>query len=454
MILSKYIDAGNYDVIVAGGGPAGLIAGIASARLGAKTLLVEREGYLGGMAATGLPLLVFHDRSGRVVINGLPQEFISRLQAVGGSPGHVSVSNGVKSHIYSLTSIYPEEVKYVAMEMFLEAGGHLMLQTNIISAITSEKKLEGLVVHNASGLQMIHAKVIIDCTGNGDVISHSGAAFAKGQADDGKVQSMTLLFVLGGVDVVEASKYFQEKLFEVVPPGEKEKRLIHFAGTLEPWRRKTPNDFLFESGDTHFFRAMILKPGILLINLTDVSRLDPTSGNDITISEVEARRQVFQLKKFLRKHIPGFQDSYLLWTPPKIGIREGRRLIGLYELQAQEVINGKRFKDSIGLGGYCLDVHDANGKGAFFTMIEGGGNYQIPFRCLVPKEVDGLLAAGRCISVSHEALASVRVMGICMVTGEAAGRAAALSVLQKREVRELEVKQLQDALSKAGALLE
>lgn len=452
MVLSEFINAGNYDVIVAGGGPAGLMAGIASARVGAKTLLVEREGYLGGMAATGLPLLVFHDQSGRIVINGLPQEFVSRLQAVGGSPGHVS--NGVKAHIYSMTSVYPEEVKYVAMEMFLEAGGCLMLQTNIVSAIASEKKLEGLVVHNASGLQTIHAKVTIDCTGNGDVISHSGAAFAKGQVDDGKVQSMTLLFVLGGVDVVKASKYFQEKLFEVVPPGEKEKRLIHFAGTLEPWRRKTPNDFLFESGDTHFFRAMILKPGILLINLTDVSKLDPTSGNDITTAEVEARQQVFQLKEFLRKHVPGFQDCYLLWTPPKIGIREGRRLIGMYELQAQDVIKGKHFEDSIGLGGYCIDVHDPNGKGTFFTMLEGGGNYQIPFRCLIPKEVDGLLAAGRCISVSHKALSSVRVMGTCMVTGEAAGRAAALSVLQECEVRELKVKQLQDALRKARALLE
>jgi hypothetical protein len=440
----------SYDVAVIGGGPAGMMAAIASAREGARTVLVERNGYLGGEAATGLPILVYYDQNGDQVMDGLPQEFVAKLQELGGSTGHVF---GEKGHTSTMTPLYPEYVKYLAAKMFAEAGGTLFLDTDIAAVETNKKKIKSIIVHNADGLTEIPLKAAVDCTGNGDVIGQSGAAFNKGRKKDGKVQSMTLLFYLGGVDVEEAKKHFDIEWYWGVRPNETKKELIHFAGSLERWRKLAPTDFPFADGDTHMLWAMILRPGLLSINLTDVPDRDPTKATDVTFAEVEVRRQVIQLSESLRKYVPGFKDSYIVGTPARIGMREGRRLAGQYEIQANDVIGGKRFDDSIGRCGYCMDMHDPEGKGISFKLIKGGGYYQLPYRSLVPAELDGLLAAGRCISASHEALASVRVMGPCMVTGQAAGTAAAMAVKQGVEIRDLDVRRLQARLREGKVLL-
>lgn len=444
-------DRGAYDVIVAGGGPAGFMAGIAAARCGARTLLIERNGYVGGLAASGLPILTFHDRSGRRIIGGLPQEFIDRLEKIGGTPGHVSKGNG---HQFSMTPLYPEEVKFLTMEMLLEAGAELMLDTEIVGALTEGTAVSGLIVHNPGGLQTVRATTTIDCTGDGDVIARSGADFSIGRTGDGGVQSLTLLFLLGGVDVETACRYLPDEVYYAVRPGERNEQIIHLAGSLETWRRAAPDEFPFADCERHKLWAMVLRPGLLSINLTDVAGVDPTSGAAITAAEIEARRQVMQLKEFLRRHVPGFANCYLISTPARIGGREGRRLRGMYEMQREDVIHGGRFPDSIGLGGYCMDLHDPSGGGITFTPIEGGGSHQIPYRCLVPEKMDGLLAAGRCLSASHEALAALRVMGTCMVTGQAAGTAAALATRLRVRVRDITGEFLQAELRKYGAILE
>ena len=444
-------DRGYYDVAVAGGGPAGFMAGIAAARLGARTLLIEKNGYVGGHAAVGLPILTFHNRAGRRVIDGLPQEFVDRLIAIGGSTGHLT---GIRDHQGSMTPLYTEEVKCLSMEMLLEAGADLMLDTRVVGALTAGNRLEGLIVHNAGGLQTVRAGTTIDCTGDGKVIGHSGAAFKIGRESDGKVQSFTLLFWLGGVDVDEVRKHFQEEVYLTRRPGERDEQPIHLAGSLERWRSAAPDEFPFPDGARHKLWAMVLRPGLLSVNLTDVSGVDPTNGDDVTRAEIEARRQVLRLKEFLRRHVPGFADCYLITTPAHIGGREGRRLAGAYEMQARDVTGCGRFADSIGLAGYCMDLHDPAGGGIDFTMIEDGGHHQIPYRCLVPRETDGLLAAGRCLSASHEALAALRVIGTCMVTGQAAGTAGALAARLNVQARHVPVDLLQATLRETGAILD
>jgi hypothetical protein len=224
------------------------------------------------------------------------------------------------------------------------------------------------------------------------------------------------------------------------------------AGSLEPWQKEAPDEFPFENCEGHKLWAMIQGPGLLSINLTDVSDLDPTSGEDITTAEIRVREQVLRLSAFLKKHVPGFKDSYLAGTPARIGVREGRRLDGLYEIQPEDVLEARTFDDSIGLGGYCMDMHDPDGQGITFNLVEKGGHYQIPYRSLVHRDMNGLLAAGRCLSATHEALAAVRVIGICMVTGEAAGTAAGLSALEGIEPRDLDVKTLQETLRRNRVL--
>jgi hypothetical protein len=338
--------------------------------------------------------------------------------------------------------------------MFLDAGGSLMLQTDLAAVESDKNRIKDIVVHNTDGLQRIGVKNVVDCTGNGDVIAQSGASYRKGRERDGKVQSMTLLFYMANVDVEEASKHFTEEWYWGVRPGETEKQLLHFAGSLEPWQKKAPGEFPFENCERHKLWAMIQHPGFLSINLSDVSDLDPTVGEDITTAEIRSREQVLKLSAFLKKHVPGFDNSYLAGTPSRIGVREGRRLDGLYEIQTEDVLQARRFDDSIGCGGYCMDMHDPDGQGITFNLVDKGGHYQIPYRCLVHREMDGLLAAGRCISATHEALAAVRVIGICMVTGEAAGTAAGLSVLKGVTARNLDVGLLQKTLRNNQVLLD
>lgn len=442
---------GSYDVLVAGGGPAGIVAAIAAAREGARVLLAEQNGFLGGLAATGLPLLSFHSLSGTQVFAGIAQEMVDRLQSMGGSLGHVR--GGADAHVGTMTPIYPEVFKLLAENLVEEAGVDVLLHAKVMDACLEEAKVTGVLLAAKEGVLEVRADVTVDATGDADVLAHAGGGFAYGRDKDGRVQSMTTLFTLCDVDVDEAARHFPKEIFRARRPGESGEAIIHIAGSLGPWRQEAGDEYPFPD-EEHALWAMCLHPGELKLNLTDIIEGDSVSSSGYTRAEQEGRRQAWAAFKFLKKYVPGFAHCWLSSLSHTVGSRESRRIRGLYELSADDILSCRKFADVIARAAYCMDMHSPEGKGITFTFQkESGETYDIPYRCLIPEKIDGLVVAGRCISASHEALASTRVMAICMALGEAAGRAAALAAGTGLEPRKLKAATLQEKLKESGSLL-
>ncbi len=438
------------DVIVVGGGPAGIAATIAAARNGCKTLLIERYGSLGGELATGLPMLTFHDSHGRQVIGGIAQELVTQLMKHGGSGGHIRAPG---THVHTWTPSYPEVFKYVAQEMVLESGARLLYHSLLTDVVTEDGAISGVVVHNKSGRQTISGRVVVDTTGDGDVAAFSGSPFEKGRESDGRMQPVSLMFTIADVDVKTAAEALRgdpAQLVETRPDGT---QWIRVLGSFERWQKQAGGLGPFEFPN-HGAAMFSLREREVIFNTSKVTNVDATSVVDLTRAEIEARRQVFATATFLREYVPGFERSYLSATAPHIGIRETRRVIGEYILTDEDVRSCAQFPDAIALSSYGIDVHNPSGaRGSVELLAAEPGYYGIPYRCLVPTGVDQLLVAGRCISASHVALGSVRVTVICMATGQAAGTAAALGALSETRPRDLDPQRLRTVLSEQGAIV-
>lgn len=413
---------GDVDVLVAGGGPAGMIAAIAAARAGARTFLVEQNGFLGGNLTAGSVLNIRSFTDGqKQVIGGIAAEFADRLRLMGGTaqtPAQCGLQGGYVRQD-------PEITKFVAQEMVLEAGVKLLLHTQVTAALVSDNLMQGVVIENKSGRSAIRARVTIDATGDGDVFARAGAAFNK---SEGELQPMTLVFMIAGADRW--------------PDGLDQETRLRVAQEVEA------GTFPVKKGVVLFALA---RKGEYYANTTRIAG-DCSDAWDLTRGEVEGRRQVEAVVSWLRKNAPGFENARLLSTAPSVGTRESRRLVGAYELSSEDVLSYRHFEDDILCCHYYIDIHNP-GKGNSATYLEPGKNYGIPYRCLVPAKLDGLLVAGRCISATHEAIASARVMAICMGMGQAAGVAAALSAAASIVPRRLDPVLLRNVLSQQGALL-
>ena len=460
------------EVVIAGGGPAGIMAAIAAARNGANTLLVEQNGYVGGTAATGLPLLSFHDNRGERIVSGIPWELITRLMEMeeavvvrlaGASASTEKTKGGALYEggaVYSAQSVpvRPEALKYVAWEMLKEAGVEILLYTYVTDVVSSGGRVTGLVVENKSGRQEIPAERIVDCTGDGDVAFLSGASFEKGRQTDGVTQPMTMLFAIGGIDLdrAEAEGVAVRRNVDVIDSEVWKSFYRKYDIMLNTWEDRLVKDFP-RSGVEKGFILRDWGDGVCYGgNMLHVPYYDASKGEELSKAVVDGRSLVWNLVRFMRENVPGFGRARLINTFD-IGVRESRRIIGDYTLTYEDVIGAQRHEDDVALNGYFVDIHDYDGSWFHIpkkgTQIKDYGSYGIPYRCLVPRGIDGLLVAGRCLSTTHEAHASARVMGTCMALGQAAGTAAALSVKEKIMPRALDKQKIVTTLEAQGAIV-
>lgn len=421
------------DVLVLGGGPAGLGAAIAAARMGARTLLVERYGFLGGNATAGLVESIggAFSRSGDWVVGGVTKEIIERAVKAGAAVERPSIDLGYRrQEAWNSVFIDSELFKYVLDEIVGESNVEVLLHSMAVAPLIDGKKINGVIVENKSGRQAILSQVVVDATGDGDMAARAGAPFEKGRKEDGLTMPMCTSFRVGNA---YRKPYDPEEVHRL----------------MEEMRKK---------GALPLHRTSVGYLGIRdgVISEVAVTMLigDITDVEDLTRCEIQGRRDAMRLLKFWKQHLPGYEDAYLLAFAPQIGTRESRRILGGYVLTGDDVRRRRKFKDGIALGSWPIDVHNPSGKGSRDDTNEPlHGIYEIPYRCLVPQGIDGLLVAGRCISVTREALGSTRVMATCMAIGEGAGTAAALAANEESKPRVIDTQRLRRTLSEHGTTL-
>lgn len=418
----------EYDVIVMGGGPGGIAAAVSSARLGAKTLLIERYGFLGGagtamMVNPWMPYWASSADGKEVqVIFGVLQELIEGMTKL-----------GMYGHPKQRAAFDPEALKVVAERLCLEAGVELLYHTFLGGVRMDEdgSGIQSVIVANKAGLTELRARVFVDCTGDADLAGFAGADVEKGRSVDSLMQPMTLNFRMANVD----TDRMPDKL-------EITRRFLEAKARKEI---DCPRE------DVLWFYAN--QPGVIHFNTTRIILKDATCPWQLTEAEIEGRRQVQELVVFLQKHVEGFEQAYLQTTAPQIGVRESRRVVGDYMLTAEELLSACKFDDCIARGTYPVDIHNPNGEGTVIQHLEPGKWYEIPFRCLVPKKIDNLLVGGRPISATHEAHSAIRIQPIAMAIGQAAGAAAALCARGNMTPRQVNIRSVQEALTEQGAQL-
>lgn len=448
--MNKYDSVRDTDVLVVGGGTSGVGAAVAAARAGAKTLIVERYGFLGGVANVGLCLHTFHSSKGERVVAGLPWEMIERMKALGGSTGPVWIEN---AHMQTTTPIDVEVMKYVTQEMILESGGHILYHTSPLEVVMDNERIAGVIMLTKGGRVLVRAKVVIDCTGDGDISTWAGVPYEKGREGDKKMQRMSMVFKMGNVDVPRAFAAIGKGAAWAPLPEGGEQYPVWWSATLERYADEVKREGLFLGTDEFWGNTVHARE--TNINASRLQGLDGTSADDLTTGEVEGKRQVFKLAQVLRKYVPGFEHSHIQATAPFIGVRETRRMVGEYQLTGPDCLKGRKFDDGICKVGYPVDIHDPDSGKTLFTPIGGDdGSYDIPYRCLLPRGVEGLLLAGRCISTTHEAMASTRTMVTGMMVGQAAGTAAAMAIRAKASVRAVKPAELRADLRKQGVHLD
>jgi len=412
--------AGRCDVLVLGGGPAGFAAAVCAAREGAKTLLLERYGAPGGMATTGL---MSHWTGG--TRGGIYEEILDRS---GDAEGHRQ-------------TIHPARLATALLGMLEESGARLRLHTWAVEPVMEGNRIAGVIAESKSGREAFLAGITVDATGDGDIAAKAGVPYRKGRDADGKMQPMTLMFKVGGVDTARA----------VFPGGFEDDFQVPGGSLQELGRKYLPHP----AGHVLLYRSSL--PGVVTCNMTNSVSVDGTSAADLTRAEIECRKQLDPIVAFLRAHVPGFENCYLLDAADYVGVRETRRFEGEYTLTEQDILEARVFDDwAVTKAHFNFDIHNLTGAGLDETGMQKHfpqrTGYTIPYRCFVPKKVEHLLLAGRNISGTHAAHSNYRVMPICANMGQAVGCAAALCARKGVTPRNLDVAELQKVLRRGGVM--
>jgi FAD-dependent oxidoreductase family protein len=428
---------GEYEVVVLGGGPAGIAAAATAAGLGRKTLLVERYGFLGGMGTAagvttfcGLHANVHGEH--RQVVHGIADELLDRIDRLGGlNQPHVSFGK-IQAQAYD-TAAY----KCAADDLLIGKDVDILFHALGAGAVMEpDDTIRALIVETKSGRVAIIGRSFIDCSGDGDLAAWAGAPYERGDGVGGMLYP-TMMFRLNGVDPATAGE-----AWTTIPAlmEDAEKRGLKFPRkgvVIRP--QKNPIEW---------------RVNVTQMKKADGSALDGTDADELTAGEIEGRRQVMQFFEFLKREAPGFANAYVVDTPPQIGIRETRRVTGAYQLSGEDVLSCASFPDTIGVNGWPIEAHTAGRVEWRWPAIpQSRGFCHLPYRMLVPQKVRNLLVAGRCASMTHEGQSAARVSGPCFVMGQAAGSAAHLSLAGNSALSEISIDALQGLLERNGAYL-
>jgi hypothetical protein len=468
---------GEYDVVVVGGGTSGVAAAIASARAGASTILIERLGTLGGqMNVSGPPgfayAYMFNPRREQI-IGGILEETHQRLLKDGHALPHTTPDFRVG---YSFSLVDPDYWGLLIFEMMTENGVTLMLHALAVDVLKQSNTVTGVIVESPSGRQAVLGKIVIDCTGEGEISARAGAPYEQVPKD--QLEPHTVSFTVDGVDWDKVLKYVkenaeyefnpmthpylnwtQEQIVERIRKVKDIREISNFMGFY------SLRDKAVAAGEYHTFSGV----GFFILprengkiqahfqHSSQVGNADPTDVRDLTRCEVECRKQIVMALKFIKKYMPGFENSYLTRMCTELRIRESRRIMGDYVLTKADCAEARKFKDVIGKSSFSSGAkHVATQDTIAYGGVvhpKDGGSYDIPYRCLVPKLIDNLLVAGKAISTDRDSYK--RFLQETMVTGQAAGVAAAVCALKNITPRQLEqdVSELQEILLKQGVIL-
>ena len=412
----------KYDVVVVGGGFAGIGAALAAAREGAKVLIVEKGNCFGGAAVNALVYPFVHSKS---TINGVTTDLAAGL--------FKTIVKKLKERGSPTDcNFLEEELKYIINEMLLEANVDILFHAYAFAVERKEDKITAVSFATRSGAVSIEADYFIDATGDAQIAYLAGCPTVLGRAVDNLCQPMTLCFRLGNVDV----KRFLASWGKVK---------VAYAEALKNGEFINPRENIL------YFLSPI--ENVIHFNTTRVVKRNPTSPEEITEAEIIARRQVFEVYDFMKKHADGLENSFLMMTAGEIGVRESRKIVGDYILTEDDCKSFRKFEDGIAACNYDIDIHNPEGTGTHVFYFPDCVYYTIPYRSLIPKEVNNMLVAGRCISSDHGAQASYRVMPTVCCIGEAAGVAIGLAVKAGSSVRDVDVKEVQTILRANGAFL-
>jgi hypothetical protein len=421
-----------------GAGVAGIAAAIGAARNGSKTLLVERDGCVGGTATTGL-MAVFMGVN-LDVLKGTFAELVRRLEGKGG----IFVAEN--------SAFDPETLKYVAEEWLLEEKVHLLYHASFSDVLISGTSVKGVVLQLKEGRRSILAKVLIDTTGDADVAAAADVEFQAAT----HVQPMTSIFRMDKIDtpkVIEYIESHQDQFFSLkgqktwhvdrTPP------VFTVGGFFELIKKARESGELYLPHDS-IWLGPLPREGQYFINTTRIQELSGTSSFDLSKAEIDMRKQAWSVASFLKKNIPGFEHAEMLDIAVRIGVRETRRIAGEYILASEDLYRGAKFDDVIAVYDFPMDIHGPTGQEETHDWGVIDGNYEIPYRVLLPKKIDNLLVGGRCISSDTKAHGSTRAMPCCMATGEAAGVAASIACKSGKFPRNIDVRELQKLLKEQG----
>lgn len=414
-----------YDLIIAGGGFTGVAAAVAASREGLKVLLLEKNGYLGGAACANYvnPFMDFEMRDKETgkpvqINNGIFNTILEKLEEIGG--------------LHKNRRTFSEEYIKIVFDRFLrENGVDVLLHSYVMDANVEDGKITSVTVANISGKQLFCARYFIDATGDAELAVLAGCEYQLGREEDSLCQPMTLCFRIANVDTEKYWGESRKTVNEVYQQFQREGKI------------KNPRE------DVLTFTHMA--DGVVHFNSTRIIKHNPTDVVDVTKAEMDAREQMLELYLFMKENVAGFEHSTLLASAPSIGVRESRMVKGKYTIVADDIVNCTKFEDSIARGNYEIDIHSPDGSGTKHVGVPAGEYYTIPYRALVPQAVKNLLVAGRCISSTHEAQASYRIIPICTCIGEGAGLAASVAANSGCATDEISIDELHRLLDKYGA---